>query len=556
MTVYPFDSLGRRHTTQSTLAQILLGWPLAVAFVLLASTIFSSSLCAAKACPQDGKARASDRPNIVLIMADDMGYGDLSCYGATELNTPNIDQLAKEGQRFTSGYCSASTCTPTRFSLLTGTYAFRQARTGIAPPNAPAIIKPGTETVASILKRAGYATAVIGKWHLGLGAEGTGPDWNGKLNPGPLEIGFDHCFLLPTTNDRVPQVYVQDHKVLNLDPSDPLWVGRKKPSPDHPTGLTHRDTLKMDWSHGHNSTIHNGISRIGFYTGGNSARFRDEDLADKWVEKSNQFIEANKDKPFFLFFSSHDLHVPRMPHERFQGKTKLGFRGDSIIQLDWCVGELVKTLKRHDIDKNTLVIFCSDNGPVLDDGYQDEAIEKLGSHRAAGIYAGGKYSVYEGGTRTPFITRWPGRIPAGENDQMVCTIDIAGSLAALTGQSIPESACLDSLDMLGVLMGQSDAKGRTNLVQQDNGTRGTFGFRSGEWKLHRYDKKVARNVVVEKTLANKKVAKFQLFNLAADPSEKKSVIADHPELAKKLIAQLQQILDAGRTRVPESAPAK
>lgn len=552
MTIYPFDSLARRQVSQTTVARVLHSWlpALAIVFTLLAVTNFARPLCAATISPQAG-----DRPNIVLIMADDMGYGDLSCYGATELNTPNIDQLAKEGQRFTNGYCSASTCTPTRFSLLTGTYAFRQERTGIAPPNAPAIIKPGTETIASILKRAGYATAVIGKWHLGLGEEGTGPDWNGKLNPGPLEIGFDHCFLLPTTNDRVPQVYVQDHKVLNLDPSDPLWVGRKKPSPDHPTGLTHRDTLKMDWSHGHHSTIHNGISRIGFYTGGNSARFRDEDLADKWVEKSNQFIDANKDKPFFLFFSSHDLHVPRMPHERFQGKTKLGFRGDSIVQLDWCVGELMKTLKRHDIDKNTLVIFCSDNGPVLDDGYKDQAIEKNGAHRAAGIYSGGKYSVYEGGTRTPFITRWPGRIPAGENDQMVCTIDIAASLAALTEQSIPESACLDSLDVLGALLGKPNAKGRMNLVQQDNGTRGTFGFRSGDWKLHRYDKEVARNVTVEKVLANTKVSKFQLFNLAQDPREKKNVIADHPELAKKLIAQLQLILDAGRTRVSDSSKA-
>jgi arylsulfatase A-like enzyme len=215
------------------------------------------------------------RPNVVVIMADDLGYGDLSCYGATSLETPNIDRLATRGLRFRSGYCSASTCTPTRYSLLTGTYAFRRPGTGIAPPNASALIKPGTETIASLLKRGGYRTAVIGKWHLGLGGEG-GPDWNGDLKPGPLEIGFDHCHLLPTTNDRVPQVYVRDHRVLNLDPQDPLWVGSKKPSPDHPTGITHRDTLKMDWSHGHNQTIHNGIGRIGFYTGGHAARWRDE----------------------------------------------------------------------------------------------------------------------------------------------------------------------------------------------------------------------------------------------------------------------------------------
>ena len=248
----------------------------------LAALIFSS------------ESKAATKPNIIVIMADDLGYGDVGCYGAKpkNLKTPHIDKLAAGGVRFTSGYCSASTCTPTRFSFLTGKYAFRQAGTGIAPPNGPAVIKPGPETLPSLLKKAGYKTAVIGKWHLGLGGP-NGPDWNGVLKPGPREIGFDYNFLLPTTNDRVPQVYVENHRVKNLDPKDPLWVGRKKPSPDHPTGITHRTTLKMDWSHGHNSTIHNGISRIGFYTGGHAARFRDEDLADEWVKQSNKWIEAN-----------------------------------------------------------------------------------------------------------------------------------------------------------------------------------------------------------------------------------------------------------------------
>ena len=489
----------------------------------------------------------AETPNIIVIMADDLGYGDVSCYGATALHTPNIDKLAAEGIRFSSGYCSASTCTPTRYSLLTGTYAFRGKRTGIAPPNSPAIIEPGTETMASVLQRAGYATGVIGKWHLGLGGE-NGPDWNGELNPGPLEIGFDTCFLLPTTNDRVPQVYVNDHRVLNLDPADPLWVGNKKPSPDHPTGLTHRHTLKMDWSHGHNSTIHNGISRIGFYTGGRAARFRDEDLADKWVEKSIQFMEQHKDEPFFLFFSSHDIHVPRMPHERFQGKTSLGFRGDAIVQLDWCVGELVKALDRLQLTENTLVVFCSDNGPVLDDGYQDGAIDNIGDHRAAGPFTGGKYSVYEGGTRTPFITRWKGRIQPGLSDRLVCTIDLAASLAALTGQALPGDACLDSFNVLDSLLGTPGAVGRDHLVQQNNGNNGTYALRSGSWKLHRYDRKTARNVVVEKQLENTTVPQFQLFNLADDPAEKQDVSDQHPEIADRLKKQLAGIIEHGRSR--------
>jgi arylsulfatase A len=503
-------------------------------------------LLSALSLPVQGAHREAP-PNIIVIMADDLGYGDVSCYGATSLQTPSIDQLAAEGVRFTSGYCSASTCTPTRYSLLTGTYAFRRQGTGIAAPNSPAIIQPGTETLATILKRAGYATAVIGKWHLGLGGK-TGPDWNGSLNPGPLEIGFDSCFLLPTTNDRVPQVYVQDHHVLNLDPADPLWVGNQKPSPDHPTGITHRQTLKMDWSHGHNATIHNGISRIGFYTGGHAARFRDEDLADKWVEKSIAFIEKHHNSPFFLFFASHDIHVPRMPHERFQGKTSLGYRGDAIVQLDWCVGELMKTLDRLQLAEKTLVVFCSDNGPVLDDGYKDGALEKIGSHRAAGRFSGGKYSVYEGGTRTPFITRWKGRIEPGRSEQIVCTIDLAASFASLCGQSLPDEACLDSYDVLGALLGEKNAGGRDHLVQQDNGNSGTFGLRVGKWKLHRYDRGSARNVTVETTLANTKVPAFQLFNLDEDPAEKRNVITEYPEVAQRLQAQLTRIVEAGRSR--------
>jgi len=487
------------------------------------------------------------KPNIVVIMGDDLGYGDVSCYGAKAFKTPNIDQLAAEGILFKSGYCSASTCTPTRYSLLTGTYAFRGKRTGIAPPNSPAIIKPGTPTVASILRKGGYSTAVIGKWHLGLGEEG-GPDWNGDLKPGPLEIGFDTCFLLPTTNDRVPQVYVHNHRVPNLDPKDPLWVGRQKPSPDHPTGLSHRSTLKMDWSHGHNSTIHNGISRIGFYTGGHAARFRDEDLADKWVEKSVDFIEKHKDEPFFLFFSSHDIHVPRIPHERFQGKTPHGFRGDSIIQLDWCVGELMKTLDRLKLAENTLVVFCSDNGPVMDDGYKDDALEKLGKHRAAGPYSGGKYSVYEGGTRTPFITRWKGRIKPAVSNEIVCTIDLATSLAALTHQKVPDTGCLDSINVLGAMLGKDGAKGRDHLIQQDNGNNGTLALRLGDWKLHRHNKKKARNVVVETKLANTVVPQYQLFNLKTDPAETKNVIADHEDIAKQLRERLASIIEAGRSR--------
>jgi len=487
-------------------------------------------------------AEAARRPNIVVIMADDLGYGDVSYSGFSAVETPHIDRLASQGCRFTSGYCSAATCTPTRFSLLTGTYAFRVKGTGIAAPNAPAIIPPGTETIASILQRAGYATAVIGKWHLGLGTDQ--PDWNGELKPGPLEIGFDHCLLLPTTNDRVPQVFVQNHRVLNLDPADPLWVGNDKPSDDHPTGITHRDSLKMNWSHGHNGTIHNGISRIGFYTGGMQARFRDEDLADTWVQKSQEWIMAHREQPFFLLFTAHDIHVPRVAHERFQGKSGLGPRGDCILEFDWCVGQLMETLDRMQIAENTLVVLCSDNGPVLDDGYQDDAVEKLGQHRPAGPFRGGKYSVFEGGTRTPFITRWSGQIPAGVSDQIVCTIDLAASLAALTGQSIPNDACLDSWNVLGALLGQPEAMGRDHLLQQDNGG-GNFGLREGNWKLVRQKPgPKAKNPVINERPA----PGDQLFDLTNDPGEQHNIAAQNPETLQKLQTRLETIIKDGRTR--------
>jgi arylsulfatase A-like enzyme len=490
-------------------------------------------------------ASSASRTNFIVIMADDLGYGDLSCYGATAVKTPNIDRLAAEGVRFTSGYCSASTCTPTRFSLLTGIYAFRQKGTGVAPPNGPMLIQQGTPTIASVLKTAGYATAVIGKWHLGLGDPK--PDWNGILKPGPLEIGFDHCFLLPTTNDRVPQVYVHDHRVENLDPKDPLWVGDTAPDDNHPTGITHRDTLRMDWTHGHNNTIHNGIGRIGFYTGGMAARFRDEDLADEWAKRSDAWIEKHKDQPFFLFLASHDIHVPRMPHERFQSQTEMGFRGDAIVEFDWSVGQIVKTLERLKLTDSTMIVICSDNGPVLDDGYADGAVEKLGDHEPAGPFSGGKYSVLEGGTRTPFIVSLPGRAKASVSDEVVCTIDLPTSLATLAGASIPQQAFLDSMDVSAALLGETGAKGRDYVVQQDNNGV-NFGLRMGEWKLVRSKGQGKSKAVVTKKQRQESSSPHKLYRLSEDPAEMNDISAAHPEKVNELIAKLDKVIAAPRTR--------
>lgn len=514
-------------------------------FVVALLAAASASLSAAASAQSAGHgAPTAARPNLVVILADDLGYGDVGFDGATVVKTPNLDRLAAGGLRFTSGYCSASTCTPTRFSLLTGRYAFRQPGTGVLPPNGAALIRPGTETIASMLHRAGYATAAIGKWHLGLGNEPQ-PDWNGELVPGPLEIGFDTCFLLPTTNDRVPCVFVEDHRVAGLDPADPLWVGMQKPSRDEPTGADPdvRRTLRMDWSVGHHDTVHNGIGRIGFFTGGTAARWRDEDLADTWVARATRFVEEHADEPFFLYFAPHDIHVPRMPNERFQGVTELGYRGDAIVELDWSVGRLLAVLDRLHLADKTLVVFCSDNGPVLDDGYRDGAVEKLGDHRPAGRYRGGKYTVWEGGTRTPFVTRWPGRIAPGVSDAMVCTIDLAASFAALTGQDVPAGAFPDSVDVLPALLGEDGAEGRTELVQQGN-SADCLGFRVGDWKLVR---RVPRN---RGPSGEALTPEYSLYDIRADPGETEDVLGRHPERARRMIDRLDAVIEAGSSHRP------
>lgn len=350
-----------------------------------------------------GTSVAAQKPNIVLIYADDLGYGDVSAYGSKTIKTPNMDRIAKDGLRFTSAYATSATCTPSRYSLLTGEYAWRQKGTGILPGNASLIIKPGRNTLPAMLQKAGYKTAAVDKWHLGLGDKEI--DWNGDIKPGPNEIGFDYSFIMAATTDRVPCVFVENHRVIGLDPKDPISVNYAKNFPGEPTGRENPELLKMKPSHGHDMSIVNGISRIGYMKGGKAALWTDENMADIFTGKAVKFIEDNKDRPFFLYFALHDPHVPRVPHPRFVGKSGMGPRGDSIIQADWCVGEVLNTLEKLKLAENTMVILSSDNGPVIDDGYKDQAVELLGDHKPAGPLRGGKYSKFDAGTRVPFIVR-------------------------------------------------------------------------------------------------------------------------------------------------------
>jgi len=483
--------------------------------------------------------RPGDRPNIVLIYADDLGYGDVSCYGATKVATPNIDILARKGVRFTNAHSTAATCTPSRYSLLTGEYAWRRKGTGILPGDARLIIAPGRTTLASVLKDAGYATGVVGKWHLGLG--GADLDWNGEISPGPLDIGFDSCFLIPATGDRVPCVFVENRRVAGLDPADPIHVGYGTPIGSDPTGKDHPELLKMRPSHGHDQTIVNGISRIGYMSGGKTARWVDEDIADVLTRRAAAFINKHKDGPFFLYFATHDIHVPRVPHPRFAGKSGLGPRGDVILQLDWCVGEIVRTLARHGLAQKTIVIFTSDNGPVVDDGYQDQAVEKLDGHKPAGPLRGGKYSAFDAGTRVPFIVRRPGSAEPGESKALVSQIDLLASFAALAGRPLAPGDAPDSFAVLGSLLGTSQ-EGRDHFVEQAGG----LSLIRGKWKYIEPGPgpKTDKNTNIE--LGQDAVA--QLYDLDADIGERNNVASAHPEIVAAMATELEKLRSNGRSR--------
>ena len=502
----------------------------------------SVSLAAAAVVAVELEAADAKRPNVVIIYADDLGYGDVSCYGATKIKTPNIDRLASEGVQFTNAHSASATCTPSRYAMLTGEYAWRKKGTGVLPGDARMIIQPGRTTLPLLMKRAGYTTGVVGKWHLGLGSREL--NWNGEITPGPLDIGFDYCFLIPATGDRVPCVFVENRRVVGLDPKDPIEVSFAEPIGSEPTGKDHPELLKMHPSHGHDQTIINGISRIGYMSGGKAARWVDEDIADTITGKAKGFIESNKDKPFFLYFSTHDIHVPRVPHPRFAGKSGLGPRGDVILQLDFCVGEILTTLERLKLAENTLVIFTSDNGPVVDDGYRDQAVEKLSGHKPAGPLRGGKYSAFDAGTRVPFITRWPGRVKMGLSDVLVCQIDFMASFAAMTAQNLARDDAPDSFNTLAAILGESPA-GRDHLVEH----AGTLSLIKGDWKYIEPSKGQRTNRSVNIELGND--PEPQLYDLKADIGEKHNVAAEYPNVVKEMAALLAKIRNDGRTRPEE-----
>ncbi|MEX2514346.1 MAG: arylsulfatase [Cyclobacteriaceae bacterium] len=494
--------------------------PVLLAFCL--PLIFLFTHCQNK--PTEESTSTSPRPNIVIIYMDDLGYGDVSAYGAGKLQTPHMDKLAQGGIRFTNGYAASATCSPSRYALLTGMYPWRNENAKILAGTAPLLIGTSQMTIPKMLKKEGYHTAVIGKWHLGLGDGNV--DWNQRVSPGPNEVGFDYSYIMAATQDRVPTVYLENGVVEGLEPDDPIYVDYDNNFEGEPTGKDNPELLRLNWHHGHNSSIVNGIPRIGYMKGGENAKWVDEDMADHFLEKTQEYLREAKDEPFFLYYALQQPHVPRTPHPRFEGKSGMGPRGDVILEADWCIGELMKTLEEEGLMENTLIIFSSDNGPVLNDGYDDDAVEKLGDHTPWGPFRGGKYSLFEAGTRVPFMTYWKGKINAGTSDALVSQIDLLSSLASLVGSAERSG---DGKDLLPVFMGESQ-DGRESLVLEAT-TR--TALRHQNWIMIPPYEGPALNKQVNIELGNDEA--FQLYDLSQDRGQQMNLAQKEPEKLKELV---------------------
>lgn len=497
----------------------------------LTITLIVTTLSILNSCntPQD-QAEESRGPNVVIIYADDLGYGDVAAYGATEITTPNIDMLAREGVRFTNGYSASATCSPSRYALLTGVYPWRNEKAKILDGTAPLLIRTDQVTLPKMFKESGYHTGIVGKWHLGLGDGQV--DWNAKIAPGPNEVGFEYAYIMAATQDRVPTVYIENGRVVRADPNDPIEVSYKENFPGEPTGMENPEMLKMKWHHGHYNTVVNGISRIGYMKGGAEARWVDENMADTFLVKAQNYIVEHKDEPFFLYYALQQPHVPRTPHPRFVGKTNLGPRGDVIVEADWCIGELLSTLEQAGLLDNTLIVLSSDNGPVLNDGYYDDADTKVGTHTPSGPLRGGKYSLFEAGTRVPFITYWKGKIEPKVSDAIISQLDLFSSLAALTGSDIRSG---DSEELLQVLLGEEDS-GRSELILE---ATGRTAFRMRDWVLiPPYD---GRTVATEVNIELGNATEYQLYNLSEDLGEQNNLAVSHQEKLEEMIAAYEEI---------------
>ncbi len=400
-------------------------------------------------------AAGAERPNIIIINADDLGYGDVGVYGATKVRTPNIDRLAKQGMTFTDAHSASAVCSPSRYALLTGEYPFRADFWLPVFATSPLTIDTSKTTIASVLKENGYSTAVIGKWHLGFGVSDP-VDWNGKLAPGPLELGFDYYFGVPVLNSHPPFVYVENHRVLGLSKDDPLVYGD--------AAVTREIDEKFDYD-----VIGGGLAAHQLY--------EDRKVGTLLTETAIGWMRARGSQPFFLYFSTTNIHHPFTPAPQFIGTSRAGAYGDFIHELDWMIGEVLAFLDEAGLAESTLIFFTSDNGAMFNRGGQT-AFET--GHRMNGDLLGVKFGAWEGGHRVPLIARWPGHIKAGaKSAALVANVDFAATLADLLDHPLTGSEAPDSVSFLPVLNGIADA-GRDQLVVSA-ARRDFLAIRKGRW---------------------------------------------------------------------------
>ncbi|QDV69119.1 Arylsulfatase [Rosistilla carotiformis] len=493
-------------------------------------------------------AFAAERPpNVVLIFADDLGYGDLGCYGATKVQTPNIDRLAAEGRRFTDAHSVSAVCTPSRYALLTGQYPVRAGGKGVwgpAPINSPLIVDTEKTTIADVFKTSGYDTAAIGKWHLGFG-EGTN-HWQGRLRPGPQDLGFDYYFGMPVVNSAPPYVYVENDRIVGSDPNDPLvYLGKNAQGTTPITPIPPEAAQRTANLFGGAKEAHQ--------------RFNDYQVGTTLARKSVQWINNRQDRPFFLYLATTNIHHPFTPAQRFQGTSQCGLYGDFIHELDWIVGEVLGCLEDNGLRDDTLVIFTSDNGGMFNRGGQ--AAFHAG-HRPNGDLLGFKFGVWEGGHRVPMIVRWPGKVKAGTTSkQLIGNVDMLATFAALTHQTLDNVQRADSVNMLPAMLDDPDAPIRDHLLLAPH--KGThLSIRKGRWMyipgkgsggfggrkpgVHTFAGPAAASFVgaVNSDIQNGKIKPeapaAQLYDLDADVHQTQNLHDEHPEV----VAQLKALLDA------------
>jgi arylsulfatase A-like enzyme len=489
-------------------------------------------------CQQPSQVSQDALPNVLLINVDDLGYGDVGAYGATLVKTPNIDKLASEGVRFTDFHTASAVCSPSRYALITGTYPARVDFYGAMFLREPLRVDTAKMTIAKVMKKAGYATAAIGKWHLGFGNDRP-VDWNKPLKPGPLELGFDYYFGVPVLNSHPPFVYVENHHVVDYDPDDPLVYGQ------------HAETRWFQEKF--------GLVDIG---GAKAAHFRFDDrmVGTTLMNKTIEYIKTPREVPFFLYLATTNIHHPFTPAPRFIGTSEAGRYGDFIHELDWMVGEILKALDEEGLADNTMVIFTSDNGGMLNQGGQDAYVA---GHHMNGELFGFKFDAWEGGHRVPFIVRWPGKTPEGKVSEVLASnVDLLATMAALVNQEEMASEAKDSRNMLPAILGKKEPV-REQLIIAPNSKR-HLSIRKGPWMYipaqggggfwspnvgdHTFGGPAAiewagqENSDIVDGKIREDAPPAQLYNLEKDPTQNRNVYREHPEIVQELHQLLEETI--------------